>query len=915
MLSKKPLSAMIALLVATSAAAQVPAPATETGDAKTLDAVTVTGSNLRGVDLAEAQPVTVIDADQIRQSGATSINELLRSLSESGGGTGNFSTANSGTLQADAPAGSAGASLRGLGTASTLTLINGRRVAVASFANGSENFVDLNAIPMAAIERIEVLSAGATAIYGADAVAGVINIVLRTSFRGTRISASYGDSTRSTDEGKMNANLVTGFGNDDAGGVFVVDAFRRNAFYNRDRPISAVEPRPSQQGFFPSWNDLDFAQDDIVEANCPPADFGVGSLGEYCAVNRNNFTAADPQLDQFGVYGSVRARFDAVEFFGELQLQRNRSEANSAPAPWDAEVGFTNPGMPSEFRARYLALGFDPTALYGYGRFPDARSIEVETNNLRVLAGLRGSLGGWDWESALSAGRSASRQEAVAGIYNVARFEAALLGRLCADGSTSCAPTTGGLWYNPFGGQAAQDARVLDLVREEVPRDGQSRAIGWDLKFNGELGELGGGAVASAVGIEARRESIEDSPSLLATADANGNVPVYGFGSTAVDASRTSWSAFGEVLLPFTSTFDVRLAGRYDDYSDFGGDFNPSVGLRFRPLDSVVIRAGWNTSYRAPSLAQVGAGTTLSSGAIPCNAGSEFRTNFCRNGTRDVSYLSQVFGNPELEAETSEAWNVGLVWSPGERTSLSVDYWNFDQENLVDIADLDLFRRALTDSSLLYTTATGVRPRPPGAIGIVTSTGTVNGRIVEAFLELTNVGVQRTEGVDFRLDHAFDADVAGGELTAFLDGTWVRSFERSELCSASTPLRRGFGPCVNGTRIVELVDEFRYPEWLGNAGLSWKGGAFEASLWANYTDSYFDDDTRSGVPANRRVGSWTVVNASFGWDISETHYVGVAIRNLADRDPPLALGSATNVDTYNHNALGRQFNINWIGRF
>lgn len=915
MLSKKPLSAMIALLLATSVAAQSPAPEKNEDDTQTLDAVTVTGTNLRGVDLAEAQPVTIIDADQIRQTGATSVGELLRTLSESGGGTGNFSTANSGTLQADAPAGSAGASLRGLGTASTLTLINGRRVAVASFANGSENFVDLNAIPMAAIERIEVLAAGATAIYGADAVAGVINVVLRTSFEGTRVSASYGDSTRDTDEARMNANLVTGFGDDGVGGVLVVDAFRRNAFYNRDRAISAVEPRPSQQGFFPSWNDLDFAQDDIVEAACPTADFGVGAFGEYCGVNRNAFTAADPQLEQFGAYGSFRAEMGATEFFGELQLQRNRSEANSSPAPWDGDAGFDNPGMPAEFRDRYLALGFDPTALYGYGRFPDARTIEVETDNVRLLAGLRGSLGDWQWESAIGAGQSKSSQVATAGIYNVARFQAALLGELCADGATTCSPGAGGLWYNPFGGQAAQDARVLDLVREEVPRDGESRAISWDLKFNGELGAMGGGAIASAFGLEGRRETVEDSPSPLATADAFGDVPVYGFGSTAVDASRTAWSAFGEVLLPFTSTFDVRLAGRYDDYSDFGGDFNPSVGLRFRPAESLVIRGGWNTSYRAPSLSQVGAGTTLSSGAIPCNTGSEFRTNFCRNGSRDVSYLSQVFGNPDLEAETSEAWNLGLVWSPGERTSLSLDYWSFDQENLVDIADLDLFRRALTDSSLLYTTGSGARPRPPGAIGIVTSTGTVNGRIVEAFLELTNIGVQRTEGLDFRLDHAFGTEVAGGELRAWLDGTWVRSFERSELCSASTPLRRGFGPCVDGARLVELVDEFRYPEWLGNAGLTWEGGDFEASVWTNYTGGYYDDDTRSGVPANRRIGSWTVINASVGWDINDTHYVSLTLRNLADRDPPVALGSSSNVDAYNHNALGRQYSLNWIGRF
>jgi len=212
-----PLAFAVAMaLAAPLAHAQTnPTPAdTNEDEAVTLDAVTVTGSNLRGIDLQEAQPITILDAEDIKQFGASNVADLLKQVTETGGGTGNFSTANSGALQADAPAGTAGASLRGLGTSSTLTLVNGRRVAASSFANGSENFVDINAIPMAAIDRIEILTTGASAIYGADAVAGVINLVLRKDFEGLRLSASYGDSTRATDEGRLNANLVAGFARD-----------------------------------------------------------------------------------------------------------------------------------------------------------------------------------------------------------------------------------------------------------------------------------------------------------------------------------------------------------------------------------------------------------------------------------------------------------------------------------------------------------------------------------------------------------------------------------------------------------------------------------------------------------------------------------------------------------------------------
>jgi outer membrane receptor protein involved in Fe transport len=923
----KPLAVCIALCLSPVALAQGAAPANpQPADPKELEAVTVVGTNLRGVDLAEAQPVIVITADEIRKTGATNLGDLIRTVTATGGGTGNFNTDNSGTLQADSPAGMAGASLRGLGTASTLTLINGRRVAVASFANNSENFVDLNAIPMAAIERVEILAAGASAIYGADAVAGVVNVVLRQSFDGIRIAGSYGDSTRGTNEQRANVNLVAGFGNEDAGGVVVVDLFDRGGFYNRDRAITAVEPRPSQQGIFPSFNFGNFNRDDFVERACPDPirfdgrpGFPLGSFGAYCELNRNQYTAADPALRQLGAYGTFRSRLaDTLGFFAEAQFQKNASEANAAPAPWSEErIAFNHPNFPAELRQRMVAQGLGATQdIFGWGRFPDARTIEVDTRSFRLLAGLTGNLGDWSWEAALHGGRSESEQRATAGIYNVARFRAALRGQLCADGRTTCAPGAGGLYYNPFGGQAAQDPSVLALIREQVPRDGTSTMAGFDLKFNGELGELGGGAIASVFGLDLRREKVTDEPSPLATADpVTGQVPVYGFGSTAVDASRTQWSLFGEVLLPFTSTFDARLAGRYDHYSDFGGDFNPAIGLRWRPLDSVVVRGGWNTSFRAPSLAQVGAGTTLSSGSIPCAAGSEFRDNFCRGSSRDVGYLSQVFGNPNLEAETSTAWNLGAVWSPSDATSLSVDWWRFDQENLVDIADLDLFRRALTDPSLLYTPAGGARPRPPRAIGIVTQNGQVNGRIVEVFLELTNIGVQRTEGIDFGFDQRLGDDVFGGRLRGYAEGTWVRSFERSEQCSPATPQRRGYGPCVGGQRIIELVDEFRFPKWLANVGLVWEGRAVDARLWANYTDGYHDDDTRSGVPANRRVPSWTTLNASVNWDIDAVHSVGLTVRNLADRDPPLALGASSNVDTYNHDALGRFVTLNWISRF
>ena len=945
MTTTKPLAAAIALLLAAAAAApasaQTAPPATTDDDTETLDAITVTGTNLRGVDLAEAQPVQVIDAKQIERLGLQSIGDALKLISETGGGTGNFSTSSSGALQADSPAGMAGASLRGLGAGSTLTLINGRRIAVSSFSNGvrSENFVDVNAIPMAAVDRIEVLSAGASAIYGADAVAGVINIVMRRSFDGLRTAVSVGDSSADTDEAKFNANLLWGFGDDDLGGLIVVDAFKRNGFYNRDRDVTS-RARGNRDGgaeflSFVGSRRADgrtrFLPRDFVEASCPEdrrfdgrPGFPLGRFGEYCDFEASDFTVFDPELEQLGLYGAFNARFgDSLEFFSELQAQRNESFATSSPAPMPGageRIAFDHPNLPAALRARFTAAGLPATEdILATGRFPDARELAIETTSWRALAGLRGDLGGdWGWESAINYGQSESEQIASGGIYNSARVRAGLRGRLCADGTTTCSPGTGGLWYNPFGGQSQQDARVLALVRETVPRNGESSTYGIDLKLNGTAGAIGDRDIAWAVGVEGRHEEIADKPSPLAEVDRlTGQPGVFGFGSRSAQGDRNASALFVESLLPFTDAFDVRLAGRYDHYSDFGGDFNPSVGLRFRPTDDLVFRGGWNTGFRAPSLAQATSGTTAASFTLPCVTGGEFFANYCNSRAGTSTVFSQIFANEDLSPETSEAWNAGLVWSPLERTSFSVDYWNFEQENTVDVDYFGLLRAALANPALIYTFIDGARPRPPGAIGIETPTGTATGLASgEVFVDLQNIGVQRTTGWDFQIDHRLFDDVLGGGVDLSLDATRVTSFERSESCSPQVAPLRGDGVCVNGQRLVQLNGEYRYPKWRGTVAVDWESDEFDASLWANYTHSYYDDfRIDPEATPSTRVSSWTVWNASWGWNIDEVHRVSVQVRNLTDRDPPLALASRAGVDTFNHDAMGRYITLNWIGRF
>ncbi|MEM6982627.1 MAG: TonB-dependent receptor plug domain-containing protein, partial [Pseudomonadota bacterium] len=184
--------------------------AQETNTDTNIERVEVTGSRLKGVDLEGTIPLTVLDQDAIKRSGANTIHELLKDLSVFKGGSGTFSTSESGGTSTSTPAGQSAASLRGMGPSATLTLINGRRVAPSSFAAGTENFVDVNSIPLAAIERIDILATGASAVYGADAVAGVINYILKDDFEGAEINTSFADSFDQHDESKKQLNLVYG---------------------------------------------------------------------------------------------------------------------------------------------------------------------------------------------------------------------------------------------------------------------------------------------------------------------------------------------------------------------------------------------------------------------------------------------------------------------------------------------------------------------------------------------------------------------------------------------------------------------------------------------------------------------------------------------------------------------------------
>ncbi|TVR97090.1 MAG: TonB-dependent receptor [Wenzhouxiangellaceae bacterium] len=909
-------------------------PLEDEGD-RPLDTITVTGTRITGIDVEGSQPLIVISREDIESSGADNLIDLFETLTATGGGEGTFSTRTAGALSGSSPVGSAGVSLRGLGTASTLTLINGRRVAVASFANRQVSFVDINTIPLAAVDRVEILPSGASAIYGADAVAGVVNIILRNDLEGLELSASYGNSQASSNDGRYNINIAGGFQGQRSRTTLILDWFKREPLFDRDRRQTRNEIRPAQQGIFPSFNDLFLMWDDITEkpedGGCPADQFVAdGVFGEYCELNRGAIVTTRDKFESWSATGLFAVDIsERLEWFNELSFARVESRGTSSPAPFSrVPVDPSRPDWPVGLVRDINAEGgvddfseFFGFPIFAWGAFPDPRQVEVRTDNFRLTTGLRGELGDWDWEGGLSYGRSESTQNGIAGLYRTLEFTQAMLGNLCDDGSfaqrwdrvLSRSPRfIGGascedlgrrtVLYNPFFGQADQDPLINDLLRTRAQRNGESEMVSFDLRTSGDLFQLRGRWVKAAFGYEHRYEDIVDDPSPEARSTPDNPEPTLRFSFTEAEANRRQNSAYAEFYVPLADNFELQLASRFDHYDDFGSDFNPKIAFRYQPLDQLVFRGSWSTSFRAPSLAQSGAGVTLSSFSIPCD-----QVPLACGGTTSGANVvdTELLGNPDLEPETARNVGLGFLWQISRNSDLTVDYWYIKHRNLVGLDELDFMRRAFAGEFAVADLDAGDAPLTMGMPGLIVEGGSV----VQANVPLQNFGFQTTDGVDFSYSHRFNlGDLGLLRLTA--DATYLNRFDRQ------------FSP-TSGSE--SLAGEWRYPRWLADLSLRWRRDAWGARIAARYTGKYKDEleglrqDTLDefGLSPDDRinVGSWLTFNLNLSYDITPDAWLSLNIDNVLDRSPPSVFGSAAGVDFINHNTMGRYYLLRYTQRF
>jgi iron complex outermembrane receptor protein len=854
-----------------------PVVSSETDEVET-NRVVVTGTNIIS-EQPSFVPETIFNREAVERTGSRSLGDFFQSLPQNSGPT--FTENQNDSL---APGASAVA-LRGLGPDATLVLVNGRRVAPYPFAqNGITAFVDLNSLPLAAIQQIDILRDGASAIYGTDAIAGVVNVRFLEKYDGALVSAGYGNTT-DTDTSEYRAAFITGFSDERRGTELVViaDYFHREALFQTDRyfSFSIDQRRQGGSSFLSSVANPGTVFDPVTgdPLRVPADSDGTPEVSEF-RPGRNRFDRAPfqplvPETERFGF--TVRAKIrlaPAVDLFTEFGCRDSFTRQQLAPAPIEGDVEniavpAANPFNPFGddviFRYRVTELG--------------PRAGETDSEFYRAVAGVKVHLpGNWELESAVLYSEVDTRDRT---FNNLSR--PALLAAL--------ADTNPATSFNVFGaGDNVNNPATINGMRVTTTRDGESRLLGVDAKVTGPLFKLPAGNLLSAFGGEYRFEELSDQFDPFSR---SGNV--IDLNSTSASGDRDVIAGFAEFYVPIFSqdmaapgftSLDMQVAVRGENYSDFGSTVNPKVGLAWRPVpDWLLFRASWSTGFRAPSLLQSSTGTLTFSQEL-----RDSRRFNVTGAAEDESQPIQILsgGNPDLDAEDSENFSAGLVLTPPvvPGLTISADYFHIEVENAIASLDPQFILDNEDDFPGFVVRA------PPSATDIALG---IPGNVLLVNTRFQNLGFQRVQGVDVMAEYV-TPEFSIGSFLLRADLAYIASFEQQ--ASEIEPIR-------------ELVGTFARPEIRLRAQAGWRYGGFSFLTTFHYTDSY--DDVTPGLRVDYNTTFDVLLEYRFGLrkpianepasdkkngvdQIQESPFskcldglaVRVGVRNIFDDAPPFA---------------------------
>lgn len=858
-----------------------------------VDDVVVTGSLIRGVGDGPS-PVVSIDRDRMDREGRATVAQLLAALPQNFGGTANEAALNNGADRSGTNSTYAnGVNLRGLGSDATLVLINGRRMA----GTGSKgDFADVSSIPTAAIRRVDVLLDGASALYGADAVGGVVNIVLRDDYDGAESRIRIGNTSDGA-SGEYQFGQTFGRRWSSGNALITYEYNDREALSGTERrlasdsdlrwrggsdrrqfysnPGNIVAFDPVSGGYVPAWG-------------IPPGQTGVGlQPGDFLPgqVNLENLRAGInvlPRQTRHSGYALWRQSFgDRLEITADARYGKRNYETHSFPISTMLTVTDANPYFvsPTGARSHNIAYSFQgqiaPPRIFG----------EVES--------LGASLGGafdlspdWRIDAYVAYASEESRAGSSGALQSTYLREA--LGTVPDDPATDFSPSRDG-YLNPFGDGAVNTAAVLDFISSGYSRShSRTDVASANFQVSGLLLELPGGPLRLATGLSFREEAFRRQ----ATGFSSGLVPTIG---AAVRTERQVAAAFGEVRIPVFGAdnrrpgferLELSLAARYEDYADVGQTTSPKIGIVWDPVDTLRLKANYGRSFRAPALREVHDAPSASPSILP-------------RGSQQILSMILYGGNPDLQPEQADTWTLGFEIRPDLLPGLRIGVNGFrtDFENRIGQPALESILTALSDPSLapfvktlnstdsddlasiqaiLDLPTTGLRDQFPASS---------YGAVVDA--RYVNTAKVQVQGADLNLDYGFSRGADAFDLG--LNLTWLERFDARPTPTSPT---------------VSQLDRPNFPVGLrGRGSTTWSRGSWSVSPSVNYVDAYRD-------LRGKRIGSWSTADLAVRFIPDRGFLAGtgftLTVQNLFDRDPPFYdAPEGVAYDAANANVLGR----------
>ncbi len=868
----------------------------QTAEENILEEVYVTGSRIKRQDENSSSPVQTLSEDDLRVDGSLSLGETLQTLPSVGSSLN--SNGSAGTSH-----GTSSLNLRNLGANRSLVLVNGHRWVNGAGTRGFRDFVDLNTIPQAMIERIEVLQDGATAIYGADAIAGVVNMHTYQNFEGGRVKAYYGSSSEG-DRDTLGLDVLLGKTFGRSNWMLAISHVDEDPIYTQDRKLTAIPLNGlalgTPEGLFresglagvvgfpvPSAGiTRDPGVDGSVISNWRAANTSTDTFNRY----HNNYVVAP--LERTAIYLQNVTEFgnDMAFRFEALYNERKSDQLFSgATAVIRGSRGFriANDPRVNPFGIEFAGSDFRVENFFeDNGQRDNVQNVET----IRIGAGLEGSFSnGWSWDSFLSW----AENEATFESRNQLHLDKLALGLRACDSSgiavdvsdlaAGCVPVN---LFNPL------TAEMIDYINFTGHDVNRSEQIDFTFNFTGDLFNLPAGPLAFAAGFEYREEKGVDTPDSIINSDPRINT--YRTTSSAPRDGTNGKYDLNEVYVEFdipllsghpaAQDLRVQAATRYSDYSTFGGTTNSKLGLLYRPVDALMFRGTWAEGFRAPSILELFEGVRETAVPVidPCNGGGSglpgcagVPPSYSQTNTNETA---TVGGNPDLQPETSENISLGFVVTPVdiEGASLTFDWYNiqiddtissFGAQNLLDLC-------ATTGRRCNF-----VRRDASGEI-LNIADGPIN-------LNSTEV-----EGYDVVLRYAMDTNA----------GVFDFSLSASRLLEFTEQSTLADGTVLVDEKVGTARSREAYPEWRGLFTARWSKDAWSA----NYSLRYIGDSDEIVDDQPRHIREMTYHNISGIYQFNDSWAVRLGIDNVFDRQPPSSLTNLNiNFDQSTYTAVGR----------